>query len=450
MDVVTLRRTWLAPLFFFQIYLTVSVVLFFAGPWPWEVEHPIWLACYLFAAQLMIAIGYFMSWDGARSALLPESDREREIELTLVYLRRALMVSLVLLIPTALSRTGSAFPAVVEGLRDTGAAYNRNFARLQEGNPFLVVEYIRIALAPYFLAVFPITVVLWGRLSKHMRVLACFVIAFNLAIYIATGTNKGFADFVVTLPWLVFLGVAARTLRVRVPRKLLVPIFLLLFVAFLQFFGAGQAQREGGVGEMGVLNTGAGLLEADPMHFVSRGLSDSGRIIFESITRYLGQGYYALSMAFGIDHASTLGFGHSMFLARNADAIFGTDHFTAGSLPGLLEERTGWGMLALWHSIYPWLASDVGFAGALLVMGLFAYLFGLSWGCSLATLRAHWILMAFMMIILFFYIPANNQIFQNAETCAAFFMVCFSLLWRRWRRTSAIKPAGAAQGGGQA
>jgi hypothetical protein len=39
------------------------------------------------------------------------------------------------------------------------------------------------------------------------------------------------------------------------------------------------------------------------------------------------------------------------------------------------------------------------------------------------------------MIILFFYIPANNQIFQSAETCAAFFIVGFSLLWKRKSRT---------------
>lgn len=437
MDVATLRRSWLAPLIFFQIYLTITVVLFFAGPWPWDVESPELLAGYLLASQLMIAIGYFMSWGAVQSSILPEQEREREIARTLTYLRRGLMITLVLLVPTALSRTGSAIPEVIEGLRDTGAVYNRNFARLEEGNAYQIVEYLRIVLSPYLMAVFPLTVVLWGRLSKTFRLMACFAIAFNLSIYIATGTNKGIADFVVTLPWLVFLGVAARTLQFRIPRKVLVPVFILLFFAFLQFFGMGQAQREGGVGELGVFNTGAGLIYADPLHPVSRSLSDSGRIIFESISRYVGQGYYALSMTFNIDHISTLGFGNSMFLARNADAIFGTEHFTAGSLPGLLEERTGWGMLALWHSIYPWLASDFGFVGALLIMGVFAYLFGLSWGRSIATLGADWLLLAFMMVILFFYIPGNNQIFQTAETCVAFFMVCFNLLWKRRQRAAA-------------
>jgi hypothetical protein len=62
-------------------------------------------------------------------------------------------------------------------------------------------------------------------------------------------------------------------------------------------------------------------------------------IIYESLARYVGQGYYALSMTFDLEHSSTLGFGHSMFLARNADAVFGTDHFTAGSLPASSKRR---------------------------------------------------------------------------------------------------------------
>ncbi|WP_342051788.1 MULTISPECIES: hypothetical protein [unclassified Cupriavidus] len=446
MELSTLRRAWLAPLVFFQCYLGLTVALFFFGPWPWADGHPLLLVGYLLSAQAIIAIGYGMSWSGVRNSMLTPVQREAEIARTIGFLRRALVVTLVLLIPTSLSRTGTVLPDVLDGLRDTGGAYNRNLARLDEGNAYQIVEYLRIAVAPYLMAVFPLTVVLWGRLSSQFRWVACVAILFNLSVYIATGTNKGFADFVVTLPWLVLLGVAARTLRFRIPRSVLIPVFILLFFLFLQFFGMGQAQREGGVGELGVINTGAGLLYADSQHPISLMLGDAGRITFESITRYVGQGYYALSMAFDIDYHSTLGFGNSMFMARNADAIFGTTSFTAGSLPGQLEEQTGWGMFTLWHSIYPWLASDFGFSGALLVLGGFAYLLGLSWGRSLTTLGAPWLLMTFMMIVLFFYIPANNQIFQSAETCVAFFMVAAQLFWQR--RSRALLAGGAMPAAG--
>ena len=447
MDLATLRRAWIAPLIFFQGYLTFSLLLFFEGPWPWDVDQPYLLAGYLIAAQVCIGLGYCMSWRGVSCSIMPEVEREQEITRTIGVLRRALIVTLILLIPTSLSRTGYLFPNFLEGLRDTGGVYNRNFVRLEAGNPFQIVEYIRIVLSPYLMGLYPLTVVLWGRLSNKFRALCCLAILFNLAIYIATGTNKGLADFVVTLPWLVYLGIRARTLRFRIPRSVVVPIFILLFVAFLEFFSMGQAQREGGVGELGVLNTGNGLLYSNLAHPISQLVGDGGRIAFESIARYFGQGYYALSMAFHIDQTTTFGFGNSMFLARNADAVFGTDYFTVGSLPGQLEVQTGWSMMALWHSIYPWLASDFGFAGALVVLGGFAYLLGLSWGRSLTTASASWLLMVFMMIVLFFYVPANNQIFQTAETCVAFFIVGFQLLWKR--RSHALVASNGSSAGKQ-
>lgn len=431
MDLQTLRRAWLAPLIFFQGYLGFTVLLFFTGPWPWDVEDPMLLVGYLLCAQAIIALAYGMSWRHVRNAILPSAEREKEIARTIGFLRRALIISLVLLIPTSLSRTGTLIPNILEGLRDTGGVYNRNLARLEEGNVYQIVEYIRIAVSPYLIAIFPLTIVLWSRLSRSFRIAAGAAILFNLSVYIATGTNKGLADFVVTLPWLVYLGVIAHTLNFRVPRTVFVPIVVLLFLGFLQFFASGQAQREGGVGELGVINTGAGLLYANPQYLPSQMFGDGGRIAVESISRYLGQGYYALSMAFHVDYESTLGFGHSMFLARNADALFGTSQFTLGSLPGRLEEQFGWSMFTLWHSIYPWLASDFGFAGALIVLGGFAYLLGLSWGNSVATVSAPWLIMSFMMLILFLYIPANNQIFQTAETCVAFFLVAIQLIMRR-------------------
>src|SRR5205823_2132933 len=57
------RDLWLAPLAFFQLYLLVSVVLFFVGPWPWEPRHPWLLAGYLLTAQAGMAAGYLLAWD---------------------------------------------------------------------------------------------------------------------------------------------------------------------------------------------------------------------------------------------------------------------------------------------------------------------------------------------------------------------------------------------------
>ena len=436
MDLIQLRKKWLVPLVFFEVYLSVTVVLFFFGPWPWEIDRPLLLVSYLVAAQCFIAVGYLLAWKRIHRQHQATEGSAGHLSYGISFLKRSLLISCILIIPTALSRTGNFLPNIFEGLSDAGAVYNRNFERLQDGNPFVVVEYLRMLFAPFLVAIFPLTVVYWSRLNCRLKILSSVVILFNLSLYLATGTNKGMADFVITLPWLIFLGVSTGLLRLQIQRRWIVIIVAALFIVFLQFFGMGQTEREGGVGELGVFNTGSGLVEASRDNVLSLLLSDSQRIIFESLARYVGQGYYALSMSLGLEHASTFGLGHSMFLARNADSIFNTDYFTSGSLPGLLETKNGWGMFTLWHSIYPWLASDFGFVGALVVMAVFAYLLGLSWGFSLMTASPQWIILFYMLLILFFYIPANNQIFQSGETCMAFIVILLTLILGKFGKKS--------------
>ncbi|MGZ5179184.1 MAG: hypothetical protein ACXWC2_01825 [Ramlibacter sp.] len=418
------RGIWLAPLAFFQLYLLGSVVLFFWGPWPWDVKHPWLLGGYLLLAQAGMAMGYFAAW----SRLVDVQPLAGAEDRTLQFIRHAAILTAVLLLPTSLSRTGVPVPDVITGITNAGAVYNMNLERLAGGNPYVAVEYVRIVLAPLLVGLMPLTVVYWSRMSGVLK-LACLLGAvFNLSMYVATGTNKGVADFAVTLPWLVLLGVRTGTLRLVVSRRTLVIAFGIIVLLFLAFFGAGQAQREGGVGEFGVFNTGSELIYARRDVGLSTQLTESQRIVYESLTRYLGQGYYALSKTMELDHGSTWGFGHSMFLARNADAFTGTTHFTEGSLPGLLEETSGWGMQSLWHSIYPWLASDVGFGGALLALMLFGWMLGLAWGRSLQGAGHLWVVLTYLLLVLFYYVPANNQVFQSGESCGAFFITVAVLL----------------------
>lgn len=430
-----LKRKWLAPLIFFEFYLGLSILLFFFGPWPWEVDNSALLVAYLVTAQIFILFGYLLAWRHIRltHSTVDSEMRARQIDTGVVFLKRALVVTLIMFIPTSLSRTGEIFPDILNGLNNTGGSYNENFERLTNGNLFVIVEYLRMFFSMSLVGLYPLTVVYWAKLSRKIRILCLTAIVLNLAIYFAVGVNKGIADFVVTLPWLIFLSVSTGILKPRINSKSLLILFIAIFIIFLQFFGKGQLEREGGVGENGVMGVGAGIILADSSNVISQLLERNDQIIYESITRYLGTGYFALSETFEIEHSSTLGFGNSMFLARNANAILDTKYFTNNSLPGLLEEKIGFGMFRLWHSIYPWLASDFGFIGTLFIMGLFAYLFALSWGKSLVTLSPKWIVLCFLMFILFYYIPANNQIFQSGESCLAFVFLVLGILLRKFQ-----------------
>lgn len=427
------RRTWLAPLIFFQVYLAITVLLFFQGPWPWQVDNGPTVLAFLVGAQLAMALGYRAAWPGVQGLTVSDELREQEIESGLKFLKQAVVVSWLFAIPTSVSRADSWIPDVAEGLANAGAVYTAAFERGEGGGGLLVVEYLRMLASPWLIAVFPLTVVYWRRISLAWRLPALGSIAFTLAIYLATGVNKGFADIVICLPWLVVLSASLGVLKVkRIGLKIGVAS-VVLFAAFLGFFSAGQQQRFGSGTEYGTFFTGLSVLQANSDHFVTALLPEPLKVVFEALSRYVVQGYYALSMALSSDSPSTLGVGHSMFLARNADNLFGTHYFVTQSLPGVLESQQGWGQFQLWHSIYPWIASDVGFVGTLLVMAAFGYLLARSWAISLTTGSPFWVAMLFLMLVLFYYVPANNQIFQTGETCVGFFLLLMMMRRPRLR-----------------
>ncbi|WP_428825252.1 hypothetical protein ACLIKD_12100 [Azonexus sp. IMCC34842] len=424
---MTLRGKWLAPLVFFQVYLGITILLYLFGPWPWGTANQDFVVGYLMLAQVFIAFGYFLSWRKVSRIGRDGASISHFHKPVVTFLKVALLVNYAFFIPSSLSRTGALVPDIIFGLTSPGLSYNLNFERLEQGNSFVFVEYARMLLSPWIIGLFPVAVVHWKSLSRSIKYLSFGAVLLNISLFVGTGTNKGLADFVITLPWLISLGVSLGYLNVRLNSRILV-VFGVLIVALFGFFGAGQVQRAGDTGVLGAFDSGDGIIFADRDHFVSIWLPDFLVIVFESITRYVTQGYYALSLTFTIVSDTTFGFGNSMFLARNADALTGSAYFTSQSLPGLLEQSHGWSMTGLWHSIYPWLASDFGFFGALIVVGGFGYILGLSWGLSLVAPHPINIIICYFVFIVFYYIPANNQIFQSGETAVGFVLCCLYAL----------------------
>ena len=235
MNLSVLKRKWLAPLIFFEFYLGISVLLFFFGPWPWDVQNPIELTSYLIASQAFIAVGYLAAWRYVKIAhiVTDEVDLAANVKSGLKFLKYAIFIGFLMLIPTSLSRAGTYFPNVISGIINTGENYNDNYARLMLGNKYLFVEYIRMLFSVYLAGIYPLVVFYWSRLSGQTKFYGLSIILFNIAVYVASGINKGIADVVITLPWLLYLGMSTGLLKIRINRNLLVIFLTICFVLFL-------------------------------------------------------------------------------------------------------------------------------------------------------------------------------------------------------------------------
>jgi hypothetical protein len=437
-DVRVVKLTmWLrfVPIVFFVAYLTFTVLFFAFGPFDFPVDNPYMLYGFLAAAHIALLAGY---WRAARS-------QPRGYAAPWSYgdmLLWAGVASLVLLLPTSLARTGSFVPDVAYGIDNPGEAYARTQAIINDPGSFPVVEYARILVGPFLVMVLPLTVFYWESLTKWIRVLGIASILGTVALFLAMGTNKAIADTVLLIPWLVFAGYRAGTIRLKLKRLLIIGVCsVVAFALFLTFFGLAMATRSGSPAVTGIFPATGSTV--DPDNFMVRNLDDTTKTIVMGLDIYLTAGYYAVSLSLREPYVPMFGLGNSTFASRQFARFTGLEEFPNRSYPVRIE-KYGWDSVGLWSTIYPWLASDVSFPGALILIYFIGRLFALSWLDTLGGTNPFAVVLFAQLVIMLFYFPANNQLLQSGEGFTAFW-VTLILWWRSRRNAEAFQTRVVAQ-----
>jgi hypothetical protein len=429
------RRLWLPvrpsvwvrllPGLFFLTYLTGTVLLFAFGPWPWPVRDGGWLYGFLAAAHVAFVLGYlsaaFARPRGYGLHLAPR----RLLPLSLV-------LNLLLFAPTTLARTGSLVPDVAGGLTNPGAAYLLSLEVRGDGAAFVLIEYLRMLLAPLLVLAVPMTIYYWRVLRGWTRVLGVLTVAGTVAMFIGMGTNKAIADLILITPGLVLASHLAGYRRLAWRRvSVALAALLVAFLLFFAFFTAGQLTRQGGPALYG-FHSGAGVF-ADQRHPLVGWLPDQPRAGALALASYVSHGYYGLYLALEEPFVPMFGVGHSLFLQRNAARLLDRPEIEAMAYPMRTEYR-GWSALGLWSTIYPWLASDLSFPGVLIFVFLVGRLFAQSWLDSLDGGNPFAVVAFSLLMLLLFYVPANNHLLQDGESLIAFLVV--TGCWRATRATA--------------
>jgi hypothetical protein len=413
------------PIIFFVTYLTFTVLFFALGPFDFPVENPVMLYGFLAAAHIALLAGY------GRAAKSQPRGYAGPWEYGRMLLWGAAL-SLLLIFPTSLARTGSLIPDVAYGIDSPGEAYSHTQALINDPASFPLVEYARILVGPMLVMVLPLTVFYWETLTKPLRALGIASILGTVALFLAMGTNKGIADTVLLIPWLVFAAYRAGTIHLKLKRLLIITVCTIVaFSLFLVFFGLAMATRSGSPAITGVFPaTGS---TADTENFLVRNLDDASKAVVMGLDIYLTSGYYAVSLSMREPYVPMLGLGNSTFVSRQFARFSGLDDFPNRSYPARIE-KYGWDSVGLWSTIYPWIASDVSFPGALILIYFIGRLFALSWLDTLGGTNPFAVVLFAQLVIMLFYFPANNQLLQSGEGFTAFWITL--ILWWRSRRNA--------------
>jgi hypothetical protein len=141
---------------------------------------------------------------------------------------------------------------------------------------------------------------------------------------------------------------------------------------------------------------------------------------------YISQGYYGLSLTLQLPFEWSYGMGNSFAMTSYAEQYFGMSGIFEKTYPFRMENVFNWPAKMYWHTIFPWLASDITFPGALALMFFVGRGYARSLIDSVIYESPLGISAFYLLTILLLYLPANNQLMQAREMMIATVVLFFS------------------------
>lgn len=286
----------------------------------------------------------------------------------------------------------------------------------------IILEYIRMFLTVYSFGIFPVLVFYWHKYSKSIKLIALLGVLANLLVSVLMGINKELFN---TLILLITLLLIKRNFIIKITKQMLYTSIVLLLLAFFvaNYFVNTQLTRHGSFAVTGQHST---------LDYTSKYNKSHGRplVLYSALSLYLTQGYYAFDMSFSLPFQSTYGAGNSTFISRQIDR-FSDTNISDNTYPARLEEKN-WDRYTYWSTFYLWWASDIHYIGVFFLMFLIGFLFRLMQNTMLHQKDDVSACICYSyLVLLLFYLSANNFVFQSGGSYIGFLMVFIPLIFGR-------------------
>jgi hypothetical protein len=428
-------KVLLFPIIFFELYLNFTVVWFAIGPCEWEVENPLKLYGFLILAHLALLLGYLSAIRrqpmGYRVPLSPETLAKVSMLVAFVWAGPEFYI-----VRSDIRGIADVIAAVISGFSDLSAAYADKFNvdAPQDSAVGLFITRLRMLFLVFQVLYFPLCVVYWRRLNWAWRIGFLVVLLLDAAKWVMIGTTKGIADISLSLPWLLLVAKPSLLSRLNLKKApiygaVAMACFSVFFVFFTRAKLGNDVERLSNISydpDSPIYSRPGFLLMSPLTSWQQHGVA--------YLSSYLTQGYYALGMCLDEPFVWCYGLGHGYFTAEASRRFFPPDYILNRTYPARIEESQGYAMWVHWHSIYPWIASDVTFPGTLVVVFLIGRVFALLWLDGIRGENPVAIGLFYLFILLLYYFPANSQVTGFAFQAIPFWLLLIAWPLTRGRR----------------
>lgn len=303
---------------------------------------------------------------------------------------------------------------ILFALTDLGKAYVEkfDFAIEQQSKFALIIELL---ISPIFFLVKVTGLYFYRYLNKRNKILLISAIFIDIFTYVCIGTNKRLFDYLIF--FIMFIMMKKKetdidTQKTRSSKTVLVTISIVICV--LYFFSQTFSSRMGHIASIEEYAN-----RKDDVNYNSwifKVLPGQVGLSYVGLNSYLAQGYQAMDMALSMEHVPCHGLGHSRWMSR----MFGGDEAIEKMYQYRMEPVYGWSFGQSWHSVYVCFANDVTFWGVPIVLLILAFWFARAWKKSLIVNSPTSIALSAIFFIMFFYLNANNQIFDFLSATVEF------------------------------
>jgi hypothetical protein len=421
-----LNLKYFTPQIVMQTYLFITLFVFQFGPIDYNINNPILFWSLIFVYHLSLFSGYYFACLVGNKSNFKKKlvSINSSLSLRWFYIILFLSISNLILVHSGFIIDFIGGPNLIERIIDAGLKPGENYSDKMElaldarGNKLFNIFLFFIAFSQ--ILIIPLIIFNWRLIDYKLKFISIFVSMLPMLISLINGQNKGLFDFFILYTVsivIVFLYEKYNRVeaQLRNPRSLYI-LPILSLVIFLTFFGTTISQRGGDLTYIErvdranniVVNKESAVLASENFYYYT----------YAWLTSYVVQGYYGFSLSLEKKFDTNYGFGHSIFLTRNVEAILNTD-MQARTFQRKID--TLWDENAQWHSFYSYLANDFNFPGVSLILFLLSFTFARVWIIFINTgnIFAGSLICIFTILIIF--IPANNQIFGFLHGLSAFF-----------------------------
>lgn len=446
------KKIYMRPIRIIMSYLVITLILYAFGPFKWVTYHPV----LFWGLNIAFLVSLWLGWTTSlrtKSKICERTWDDFDEQRIARHLKPFIWINIIFELLNAMRRfrfvsfdIAGLFNNMFSGLGNFGLAYSKYQTGIDEITGSNLVGGSALTLFSLAFSFFSLNIViLCGALFKQYKlfykILIIFMYVFIALEYVATGTNIGAFRIVLAVIVIIAINFARsqkklKTFESKKRKRAFIIITIIGVITVLSLFNEIMQSR-GGILLWQSSQYNVGGIGLDRESFVFRIIPSGLYMLIVSLSSYLSQGYYGMSLSLNISWEPGFGLGHTKALQQLFSNMLKPVYHNTYQyrLNGY-----GWDENVQWHTLYSWFANDFTYFGVILVVFLIGYVFCKAYSDSLVYNSPYAKLVTYYYVLMCIFIPCNNQVFQS--TYVLFGFIGAMVLWVLSRKGIKIKVKG--------